>query len=1032
MIGLTDREYAALAFERFVDEVLRPRVLALRAPLAVEVFQSRERVPLDVARAATYRPVALGFRWGPVWSTAWFRLTGRVPEEMAGMPVALRFSSGTEALLWRDGAPARGFDANRDTAPLLARANGGEALELHVEAVCNHPFGTGAFFWDPPEVHARWREQAPGRLEAAELVVIDERARRLAAKLDLARRIALALPEEEGRVLRLLAGLRALLAAAPPDDPLALDEARLDALLAGEERAPSTVCTAVGHAHLDCAWLWPLAEARRKILRSWSNAVELCERDPGFRFLASQAWQYQVCREESPALFERIRRMVAAGRWEAGGAMWVECDANAPSGESFVRQILHGTRFWEDAFGDDAPQTFLFLPDTFGFPPCLPQVMAEAGLSTFLTDKLAWSERNEYPHVTFRWRGLDGTEVLTHLTPGTNYNAPLQPEDLLRGEARLLRLDGTPIGERRALLTRWLQPFGFGDGGGGPTAEQVERARLLERIEGLPRVERGRVGEFCHALHAERDRARENLGVDLPVWDGELYLEQHRGTYTTHGWLKRANARVEERLREIECWLATAPQGPDDVLRGRMDAAWKTLLLHQFHDVLPGTSIGAVYEDARRAFAALECELDELGRLAAERLWRGGAAVWNPCSHLRDAVVDIDGRPRLLRDLPALGLVSAALSDEPDHPVAASERTLANGMLSVEIDDAGRIGRLAAAGAERAVNAERGDGSLAPLVQLALYEDLPRRWEAWNVDEDYADRVSLLTDPAEAIELVEDGPLRAKIEVRRTFGASRAVLRYVLRAHQPFVEVELDLDWRERRRLLRALFPTAIRARRWTSGVPLGCLERPTHRNTSWEQARFEVPGRRWMDLSRPGLGLAVLDHAVVGRSCQDGVLRLSLARGPLDPDPGAGQGRERIRFGLLPHGGGPLAAGVARRADEFAEPARVLDLRSPPDAPPLPLVPFTLECVGAGDVEVLAWKPAESGDARILRLVERAGGSVRVRIEWPRRVATVRAVDLLERPTERPTERPLFHNGSRTELELGPFRLATIEVRFA
>ena len=1034
MIGISDREYAAIGFEAFHDDVLRPAITPLAVPLEVGVFQTGDRISLALAQKGEYQRVEPGFRWGPVWSTAWFRLQGVIPEELAGKCVALRFSSGTEALLWRDGAPRQGFDENRELCLLSDSAEAGQELDLFVEAACNLPLGISTFFWDPPEVKKRWLEEKPGRLESCELVGVDRAVQRFALKFDFARRLALALPETSARCLELLRGLREITEAIPVADPtagLAASEARLNDLLRGDERTPDTTCTAVGHAHLDTAWLWTIPETRRKALRSWANVLELMERHEGFRFIASQAQQYEWAKEDAPELFERIRERVGDGRWEAAGAMWVEPDCHAPSGESLVRQILHGTTWWREQFGESAKQTFLFLPDTFGFPACLPQIMKLSGLSTFLTDKMPWSERNELPWVTFRWRGLDGSEVLTHLTPGTNYNSPLQPEDLLKGEGRVLRLDGSPIGEHRAYVSRWLQPFGYGDGGGGPTEETVQRAEIAARAAGLPRVELGRVDEFCAGLHAARERERARTGCDLAAWDGELYLEQHRGTYTTQAWLKAANARAEERLRAIEALWAGSGEALPEETTARLDAAWKTVLLHQFHDILPGSSIHEVYVEAQETYEELETELDALLEEAATRIVPPGEmAIFNPSSHRTDAIVELgSGELCFVRDLPALGAQS--LDDgasEPRHLVETTPTSLSNGLVELELDAAGRIARLVSCETGRPVNAVGDDGALLPLNQLVLYRDRPRRWDAWNVDEDYTDVAVPLDGTAEAIEVIEAGPLRGVIECRRSFGESNLVQRYVLRAGERRVEIESEIDWREDRRMLRALFPTSIRASHWSCGTQFGHVERTTQRNTPWDLARFEVPGRRWMDLSQPGLGLAVLDHGKVGRSGADGTLGLSLLRAPGFPDPEADRGEHHIRYALMPHAGDWRAAGVAREADAFAEPPLVIAGAAAAEAvgpetlaPP----PFTLGIEAPGDVEVACFKPAESGSGTILRLVERHGAHTRVRLDWCSPPKAVAGTDLLERPLSRELEQ----SGRRSSLTLAPFEIVTLRI---
>jgi len=1045
MIGIGDRDYVAIRFEAFLDEVLAPAAVVARAPHELEVWQPGEAAALPSAQAAAdageYAPCAPGHRWGPAWSTAWFRIRGRVPEEMGGHPVALRFSSGTEALLWRDGAPRQGLDDNRDRALLWRRAAGGEELELFVEAACNLPLGVSTFWWDHPELAARWREDQPGRVECCELVAVDPELERLCRKVDLARRTLLALPEDHPRGLELLHGLRRLLNEVPAAEPRRILELEpgLDALLRGAPEAPRSVCHAVGHAHVDTAWLWPLRETRRKLLRTWASALELMERFPRFRFLASSAQHYAWVEQDAPELFARVKQRVAEGRWEVIGGSWVENDCHAPSGESLVRQLVHGQRWFADKFGDAAPQRLMYLPDTFGFPASLPQIAKGARLDTFVTNKLSWCHRNPYPFTTFRWRGVDGSELLSHFTPGDDYNAPLEPKDLLHGEGKLLRTDRGAFREPRGgEPPRWLQPFGYGDGGGGPTEEMAARAELAAAVNGLPPVVQGSAADFAAALHADRDGRLARGEADLPAWDGELYLEFHTGTQTSQAWLKAANARAEAQLRRIEGMLAAGgDQGLARELAPRMDAAWKTALLHQFHDILPGTSIAAVYEQARADHGALEAELEALEARAAAalraRLDDSGMAepvmVFNDGSTTRGRILRGAGGLRWTRPIPPMSaaLFDLALPGPVPSPVRphAGKRRLENDLVVMELDDAGRIARLQRRGCSAPVNARRADGGLEPLHQLVAYEDRPRRWEAWDLDFDYPDKAALIESPADSIELVEDEALRSTFEVRRRWRSSEIVLRYSLEAGSDRVEIAHEIDWREERTLLRALYPTAIRARHARFGIPFGFLDRPTHRNTDREQAAIEHPGQRWMELRQPGLALRVEDDGSKhGRSVDGGTLGLSLLRAPNFPDPDADRGRHEFTLWCLApasRAGDPAEASPAAAGAATTGPRRALGRLQ----------------VSAG-VSIAAFKLAEDGDGWILRLVEERGGLTPLELRLDPAPATVEVVDLLERPAQRRDPRgasaaaDCMKEPDAVSLLLRPFEILTLRIRDA
>ncbi len=1058
---LPDLQYAAIRFENFVSEILLPAAFPQRAPLEVEVWQTPERVRPERALEGRFERVERGWRWGPVWSSAWFRLRGAVPASMHGRRVALRFSSGTEALLWKDGVPEQGFDPYRDLALLWEKAPAdAHAVELLIEAACNLPLGISTFWWDHPELHARWKEERPGRLEAAELVVQDEAVWRFAQGFETARKLLLTLPETDARAHALDRGLRALMARLPVGAGAEPMHAactslfpELAALLMGRGPQTPVVCDAVGHAHIDTAWLWPIAETRRKCLRTFANVLRLQERYEHFHFLCSQAQQYAWVEEDSPELFAQIAARVAQGRWEPGGAMWIEPDCTCPSGESFIRQILHGTQWWRSRFGAAAPQRFLYLPDTFGFPASLPQIIAQAGLDTFITNKMSWCESNRFPNVTFRWRGIDGTEVLTHLTPGHNYNSSIEPKDFQYAVANLVQQDG-------ARIPAYLQPFGFGDGGGGPTAEQIERAAIGARCEGLPRVEQRRVDDFCAQLHAAHESLRRD-GQELRVWDGELYLELHRGTYTSQAWIKEANRRGECLLRLAEA-LACARAGFEGAAvarqaREELDAAWKTLLLNQFHDILPGSSIGAVYDDARaqmdqvrtQAMRAVQRGMGWLaGAAASAGAAEGSLVVFNPASTPQTGVLATEEGEALAVEVPPLGVrvigagaegAARARPAPADAVVVEGERTLRNAHLEAVIDDAGRVALLRRPGAARAANAPDGAGGLLPLNQLALYEDRPRRWEAWDIDRDYQEKMQRVMGRAERIQAVQRGPSVGEIVVERAIGrASRIVQRYRLVAGVPRLEIATRIDWREEQTLLRALFPCAVRARRASFGIQFGCYERPTHENTSWERAQFEVPGHNWMDLSEPGLGVAVLDDGKFGRSARHGVLGLSLLRAPNFPDPAADRGEHRFTYALMVHEGDWRAAGVDAQAEQLNHPlvgavARAGGGAARAAASVAGAGPFAdgwqaaaVRCSGAAHAEIAALKPSEEPGGLALRLVEVRGGAGEATVRWGFPVRAVAAVDLHERPME---EVALEHDAATgtTRVALRPFQIVTL-----
>lgn len=1013
------------------DGLVAPAIYTSVTALPASVHQTPDRIRLEEARRRPFVPIVPGFRWGPVWSTAWFRITGRVPTGMAGRTVVLRFDTGTEALLWMDGAPYQGFDRNRDAAILFEHAAGGEPIDLLVEAACNHPLGvaTTGLFWEPPEFHARWSEASPGRLDRCELAAFNDGVWRLYRTLEFARQLVEQLPADSARAVQLAAAIDAALAPPSPANVAARAREACEAIataLHGQGSSSPPRCFAVGHAHLDTAWLWPVAETKRKALRTFATALRLMDRFPDFRFLCSQPQQYAWVRELSPALFDQIGARVREGRWQPMGAMWVEPDGSLPSGESFVRQILHGTRYWRDAFGDHAPQRLVYLPDTFGFAASLPQVFRLAGLDTFITNKLWWNDTTQFPHTHFRWRGIDGTEVLSHLTPGQEYNATNTPAELRKGEAMMVRKDSAGVGV-------WLQPFGYGDGGGGPTDWTILNARLAEGRDGLPRTNLEGAAAFCDELH------RRAGAYNLPIVEGELYLQRHRGTYTTQARVKQANARAEAALRVAE-WLtfagpASVPTADRATTTRRLDEAWKLTLLNQFHDILPGSSIAEVYADAARGHEQVRATCDDLLR-SAEQGWAAAAdttgmsepmLVFNPGSTARSAWVewgDAARRGVYARDVPAVGVavIDAAAAPQPTPPPTLRDRTLSNGIIEATIDDVGRAESLGLVATGLDLAAE-------PLNQLVLYEDRPAHWDAWDIDADYLNHAEPITSPAESIRIDDTGiPGRLALRVERPLGrASRLVQTYSLAAGSPRLDIRTRIDWHEEHRLLRALFPTGIRAGHATYEIPFGQLQRPTGRCTPEERAMFEVPAHRWMDLSEPGRGLAVLNECKYGHSCHGSVMGVSLLRSPKWPDPAADMGEHDFTYSLMPHAGDWRAAGVDAEAEHMVQPMWAVPVRSGRTGPTRgSWSPVTIATTAPASVRVTAIKRAEDDDRLILRLVECHGRAGSCTIGWRLAVGNVRPVDLLERPRYLPG---FAHDRAarRSTFSLRPFQIVTI-----
>ena len=827
------------------------------------------------------------------------------------------------------------------------------------------------------------------------------------------------------RLLRLLArGLDAIAGGASAAEARAV----LAPGLANLTASPTHVAIATGHAHIDTAWLWPIRETVRKCVRTFASAVALMDDEPDFVFSCSQAQQYEWIREREPDLFERIVAKVAAGQWAPVGGMWVEADMNLPSGESIVRQIVHGQRWFAEHLGVTC--TEVWIPDVFGYPGSLPQVFAAGGMRRFVTQKLSWNRTNRFPHQTFWWEGIDGSRVLTHFPPVDTYNAEMTPAELSESMERFAEHSWSDVS---------LIPFGYGDGGGGPTREMLARAARLADLDPMPRVELGTAARFFE--HVEAEAA---AGAPVPVWRGELYFETHRGTLTSQLRTKLGNRRCERLLREAELWMVTDALGGVEVDPQELDENWRTVLTQQFHDILPGSSIAWVHADAEKAFAKVA---DDLEQRISERLapFAGqGAVVANAATFDRAEVVVTsaavpgdgptqllpDGRRAAVVDAPGLGLSRLLARPLPAGPagresqVVVTDRSMANGQLAVSWALDGTLTSV--------IDIVRGRELVPPgqrAAELLLAPDHPVQYDAWDLESWTVD-ASAPVGPADSIEVEASGPLVGIVAVRRTFGPSTAVVRYVLRAGSARLDVEIEFDWQHDEHLLSMRFPLDVHADAATCGIQFGAVRRPTHASTTWDAAKFEVCAHRYVDVAEPDFGVAVLNdgrygHGVLGGpglgGAQGSQVRVSLARAAKYPDPDADHGHHAVTLALLAHG--PGAADVVREAERLNLPLRIIDgAASDASASELPAPAVTV--TGRG-VEVDAVKVADDGSGDIIvRLHEATGNRVAATVALSRRITAAAACDLLEQ-----AKRHFEVSDGVCALTMRPFQLTTLRL---
>ena len=1011
-----DRELVERRIARFVEERLKPAVYRERVPARVARWEAPgEPVPFADAVGRDFAPVEPGTPWGRPWGTTWFRITGSVPEAWAdvagGRPelvVDLGFTGTApgfqaEALAWSaDGRVIKAVEPFNRSVPLPAPG----VFELYLEGASN-PDVAGEWAFTPTAL-GEWHtagETPAYVLRNIDIGLLDVTVWELLQDIWTLRGLSAELPESLTRRAEILRALERCVDALDPHDiggTAGLGREVLAPVLAAPAWASSHRIHAVGHAHIDSAWLWPTRETVRKVARTFSNVDALIDEHPGFVFAASSAQQYAWLKESYPELFERVRQRVRDGSFVPVGGMWVESDTNMPGGEALARQFVAGKRFFMEEFGVEPLE--VWLPDSFGYSAALPQIVRAAGSRWFLTQKISWNETNVMPHHTFRWQGIDGTEVFTHFPPVDTYNAELSGAELARAERQ--------YAEKGSANTS-LVPFGWGDGGGGPTREMLAAARRTADLEGSPRVRLSSPREFFEAAEAEYP--------EPPVWSGELYLEFHRGTYTSQARTKRGNRRSEHLLREAELWAATAAvRGAADYPYDELERAWQTVLLHQFHDILPGSSIAWVHREAEERYAAVAEVLEGVIERSVRALAGSGA------HSLR-----LNAGPFALEGVDAMGAaaVSAVTSSDAEpgsEGVHVREEAgaivLESRHLTATLDAGGLLTSLR----DRATGREaipRG----RPAKLLQLFRDTPSQWDAWDVDAHYVRSVVELRE-AESVEVIRADATAVEVRIERRFGASAVTETVMLAADGRSLEVALDIDWRERQKLLKLAFPLDVHAERASSEIQFGHVQRPTHANTSWDAARFETVAHRWVHVGEPGYGVAVANDSTYGHDTRrttepDGAsvttVRLSLLRAPLYPDPESDQGRHRMRVSIVPN------AGIT---DAVAEGYRMnLPLRTVSGTSAEAIEPLVR--VDGAVVECVKLAEDRSGDV-VVRLYEALGSRSAVRLVSSFDAADAWETDLLERRLDEPRV-ALAPDGSRAwSFEVRPFQLVTVRLR--
>ncbi|MBY0009557.1 alpha-mannosidase [Paenibacillus typhae] len=992
--------------------------------------------------------IRLNEQWSGRDRYVWLRAVAVLPEKKEGFKIAGLFdfgksgsfnNSGFESLLFVNGSPYQGVDNNHREV-IFGDELGGRAVEL-VFRLWSGLEGGGA-----PRVQEH-------KISEAMIGYLDERIDDLfymsQAALDTFRYLGRDQPEKQWLKQALDAAFREIDWSEPGSEEHVSSMYRAGASLNGAvEAMPQTfdvTLTALGHTHIDVAWLWQLKHTREKAARSFSTVLRLMQEYPEYQFMQSQPQLYAYLEQDYPELFGQIKERIKEGRWEPEGAMWLESDCNIPSGESLVRQILVGKQYFREQFGIESK--YLWLPDVFGYSWALPQILRKSGIDTFMTTKISWNQFNRMPHDTFWWRGMDGSEILTHFITTSEKDGDAYTYNG-RMTAGLLRGIWNSYQDKE-INDHLLFAYGWGDGGGGPTRDMLELRRRFDKLPGMPKIKPGSAGDYFKGLH---ERIEKTDGF-VHTWNGELYFECHRGTYTSQAGNKKYNRRLELLLRDAE-WLYTLTGVSRGNLAasypaGELRAIWEILLRNQFHDIIPGSSIKEVYQDSDLEYAEGEArslalingagepaggdEKDSEGQrfltVLGSSNWEGQRYLELPGDISDAAVIRFsDGRqPEQQRtadggwlvhipSMPALGTeVLKAVSQQADSSpegelllADAAEGRLTTPLIEAVWNKQGHFTSLRDRRSGREILAPGQRGNV-----LQVFEDKPLDFEAWDIDIFYQEKMTEISQLTEC-RLTENGPLRAVLRMGWTYNRTTVTQDIIFYRDTARIDFRTEMDWHGHNQLLKVAFPVDVHTTEATYDIQFGNVRRPTHWNTSWDYARFETVGHQWADVSEQGYGVALLNDCKYGYDIKDSVLRLTLLKSAVHPNPEQDQGHHAFTYALYPHEGDFVLGGVVREAWELNNPLRAVPGR-------LPLEP--LFSIDGGYVLLDAVKRSEDGADVVLRLHEYAGARSQVRIESGYAITAWQECNLMEEPEG-------DWQAGELDFQIRPYEIRTFRIR--
>lgn len=1007
--------------------------------------------PTDESQWGIYETGSL---WGGYDKHRWFKVNVIIPDRFKDKRVIFKITTGHEGewdalnpqfLIYVNGKIVQGLDVNHREITLSEKAEPGKEYIIEI-------LGYSGLYERKVMI-------------STDLYVLDREIENLYYDIKVPASIAELLEEDDDNRIKLLNKLGQAI------DMLDLREIYsdefYDSVHASREylkrelytnvNYENPLVTAIGHTHIDVAWLWTIAQTKEKTIRSFSTVLNLMKEYPEYKFMSSQPQLYEYVKENEPELYEEIKERIKEKRWEVDGAMWLEADCNIPSGESLIRQIIFGHKFFKDEF--DIQSKSLWLPDVFGYSAALPQILKKSGIEYFMTTKLDWNQFNMIPNDTFIWRGIDGSEVLTHLVTTSDYKKAggvsfneQRNKTTYTGIINPNQVMGTwKRYQNKNLSSETLMLFGYGDGGGGPTKEMLENARRLKYgLPGCPRVDIGFETEFFDRLNRNVKESKE-----LPTWVGELYLEYHRGTYTSIGKNKRNNRKGEVLLQDLETLYSINKEIGGEYPKENINKAWKTLLLNQFHDIIPGSSIKQVYEDSDKQYEEMFNSCKELKEKAITEissninLEDGSIIVFNTLSFDRDDlieaeipkgleikglrdnlgnIIDIqkshDGNKIIFftRNIPSKGYKSyRILKDESvakySEYIKVFENYFENDFFKVKFDKEYNIISLFDKKNCREVLKDGAKGN-----SIKAYEDRPMRWENWDIDIYYKKKMWEVND-IEKAEFIERGPIRYCLRVTRRFCKSRITQDMYFYRDIPRIDFKTVVNWQEKNILLKAEFPVDINTDKATYDIQYGNVERPTHSNTSWDVARFEVCGHKWADLSEGSYGVSLLNDCKYGHDIQDGIMRLTLLKSGTYPNPDADLGIHEFTYSIYPHKGTWREANTVKMAYKVNVPAyghyeekHKGELNSQMSLVSLESQSCSLEII----------KEAEEGKDTIIRLYEYSNTMQNVTMTFNRQIREAHECSMLEIE-----EKSLELKYNSLTFEMKPYEIKTLKIKF-